>query len=242
MTAALVFTRTDDGKPLMMFGTHQDITERKQMEENLRISLEKYRVLFESFPLGISITDQTGVLVETNRAEKLLAVPTDVQTGRAIDDTEWRIVRLDGTPMPSDEYASVRALKEQRVVENVEMGIVKGKDAITWINVTSAPIPLSGYGVAIAYNDITERKQAQDALAQARDAAEAANRAKSLFLAHYELRTPLNAILGFSELMADDPKFDDEEKGESYHYQPQRRASAQLDQRSAGWQKSSRER
>lgn len=212
----LVFTRTDDGKPLMMFGTHQDITERKRMEENLRISFEKYRVLFESFPLGISITDQTGAIVETNRAaEKLLAVPTDVQTGRAIDSAEWRIVRLDGTPMPPDEYASVRALKEQRIVENVEMGIVKGKDAITWINVTSAPIPLSGYGVAIAYDDITERKQAQDALAQARDAAEAANRAKSLFLAHmsHELRTPLNAILGFSELMASDPKFDDEDRG-----------------------------
>jgi hypothetical protein len=49
-------------------------------------------------------------------------------------------------------------------VENVEMGIVKSDNTITWINVTATPIPLKGYGVVITYNDISERKQAEDKL------------------------------------------------------------------------------
>ncbi len=56
-------------------------------------------------------------------------------------------------------------------------------------------------------HDITQRKQNEEELAHARDVAQAANRAKSIFLASmsHELRTPLNAILGFSELMSRDP-------------------------------------
>ncbi|NJP05703.1 MAG: response regulator [Chloroflexaceae bacterium] len=55
--------------------------------------------------------------------------------------------------------------------------------------------------------DITERKEMEDTLRQARDAADVANRAKSIFLARmsHELRTPLNAMLGFAQIMARDP-------------------------------------
>jgi len=56
--------------------------------------------------------------------------------------------------------------------------------------------------------DITERKRTQEALAQAKELAEAASRAKSLFLANmsHELRTPLNAILGFTQILERDPR------------------------------------
>jgi len=64
--------------------------------------------------------------------------------------------------MPPHEFASVKALRENRIVENVEMGIVKNRSDITWINVSAAPIPLPDMGVAIVYNDITERVQAQE--------------------------------------------------------------------------------
>ncbi len=60
--------------------------------------------------------------------------------------------------------------------------------------------------------DITERKQVEQALIESREAAEAASRAKSLFLSSmsHELRTPLNAVLGFAQLLAMDDDVSDE--------------------------------
>jgi PAS domain S-box-containing protein len=140
-----------------------DITERKRAIEELNISLAKYKVLFESLPIAITISDKLGNIIESNnRAEEILGLSPEEQSKRMIDGTEWQLIRPDGTPMPADEYASVRALKENRPVQNVEMGIVKGNSAVTWISVTAAPIPLKDHGVAIAYSDITERKEAEE--------------------------------------------------------------------------------
>ncbi|NEP85212.1 MAG: hybrid sensor histidine kinase/response regulator, partial [Okeania sp. SIO3B3] len=57
-----------------------------------------------------------------------------------------------------------------------------------------------------AQREIDQRKAAQEELEFARDAAETANRAKSIFLANmsHELRTPLNAIIGYSEMLTED--------------------------------------
>jgi PAS domain S-box-containing protein len=93
--------------------------------------------------------------------EKLLGLPKNEHEERRIDGDQWRIIRPDKTRMPTDEYASVRALKKKRQIENVEMGIVKPDGRITWINVSAAPLNLEKYGVVVTYGDITARKKAE---------------------------------------------------------------------------------
>ncbi len=157
--------------PIVMDGTDYflnnllDITERHKAEESMHVALAKYKTLFENFPLGITISDKTGNILETNPiAEALLGISGEEQVRRQIDGAEWQIIRPDGTPMPSEEYASLRALREGQKVSDVEMGIVKPDHSVTWLNVTAAPLDLDQYGVVVTYSDVTDRKEAKKIL------------------------------------------------------------------------------
>ena len=146
----------------------RNITERKKYEAELINSKEKaeeserkFRVLFESLPIGVTLADKNGQIITSNSAaEKILGLTKEDQLQRSIDGNEWSIIRHDRTLMPPKEYASVRALNEQRPINNIEMGIDKGINKVTWINVNAAPI--KDNGVVISYEDITERKRAEE--------------------------------------------------------------------------------
>lgn len=130
-----------------------------------RVTLAKYQTLFENFPLGITVSDKAGKIQEANAlATELLGISKEEQIQRQLDGEQWQIIRTDGTPMPSEEYASVRALKEGCKIADVEMGIMHPDKRVTWLNVTAAPIPLEPYGVVVTFHDITERKEAESSL------------------------------------------------------------------------------
>ncbi|SHI76704.1 PAS domain S-box-containing protein [Mesonia phycicola] len=61
-----VFEWTEEGKPLMMYGTHQDITERKEKEERIRISEEAFRGNFENAAIGMALLDKDGKWLKVN--------------------------------------------------------------------------------------------------------------------------------------------------------------------------------
>ena len=71
---------------------------------------------------------------------------------------EWQAIRADATPMPEEEFAHVRALTENRRIENVTMGIIRVNEDVEWFNVTA--IPLGDDGVVVTYHKSGEQESA----------------------------------------------------------------------------------
>jgi PAS domain S-box-containing protein len=154
-----------DGKPIYALAMVEDITERKRAEEGLRESEEKLRVLFEQLPIGVSLLDQNRKMIYANPAlEKILDISRDdLLQGK---HQNRRYIRPDGTPMPPEEYASVRAFQEQQPVRDVEIGVITESAKTIWTSVSAAPFPVADKGVVVATVDITERKGMEEALRQ----------------------------------------------------------------------------
>lgn len=197
------------------------VEQNRETAEAANITAEKYRVLFEAVPMGITVSDPDGAIIESSRfAEGILGISSEEQRSRSIDDAKWEIIHPDGSPYDPEEYGTVRALRTNAVAYDHDMGIVS-ELGVRWIDVTTIPLDLEGYGVIAAYADVTERHEAQADLARYKENLEElvsartaeleraneelreASSAKNRFLASmsHELRTPLNAIIGFSGVL-----------------------------------------
>jgi|GEM_PF-1296129 len=135
----------------------------KRADEALRESQAKLLTLFELLPVGVAALDAAGVPVYSNPAlERVLGISAEEL--RRGDHLKRTYIRADGTPMPPEEFASSIAARERRAVRDVETGVVKQDGSVVWVSVNASPIESSDWRSIVVTADITERKQARDAL------------------------------------------------------------------------------
>ena len=145
--------------------TFVEISAQVDTQVALSHSEALFRALFSALPVGVTLTNAEGDILMTNPAsEALLGIPSDDLLRRNFRGPCWDILRPDGSPMPPEEYASVRALTERRRIESVAMGVRRPDGEIVWLQVTAEPAPGPDLGVLITYVDVSAQKRSQEAL------------------------------------------------------------------------------
>ncbi|MCA3268287.1 MAG: PAS-domain containing protein [Azospirillum sp.] len=201
--------REEDGV-VVWDGIALDVTERKRTEEalaQLSAQLEAKRTQLElalaNMAQGIAVYDRRMRLVLRNRRylEIFGLEEKDAPEGTSLIE----LLRVAYARRDEDAERIKAALRARiagaraRAPRTILQRTGDGKAIEIYMR------PIDGGGHVATFTDVSAREEAAEALREAKEAAELADRAKSQFLANmsHELRTPLNAIIGFAEIMID---------------------------------------
>jgi PAS domain S-box-containing protein len=165
----------DNGSPARVIGTVEDITERKEREQRLARQREQIEQLkdrlLDTSPTGILLMNEAGEITLANdRAQDILGLPSEDLIGRSHNAAAFDFVDLNGEPLPEAELPFEGARQADDSVFGIEVGVTRPDGQRVWLSINAASLydeqtdePTE---TVVALEEITERKQANDALKQ----------------------------------------------------------------------------
>ncbi len=186
------------GVQVMLWDVTEDVTARQA----LRTSEANYQSLVESLPLSVFRKDADFRLVFGNKGFcETIGIPLETFFGK----TDFEIFPKD----LAEKYRrdDVHIMETGETIEDIEEIIHPDGQRIYIQTLKAAVRDADGHVIGIQgmFWDVTDRQRAEEALRRAKEAADAASKAKSDFLANmsHEIRTPMNAVIGMTEMLLD---------------------------------------
>lgn len=179
----------------------REITEHKQMMEELELAEKKYRDIFDHAMTGIFQTSPEGKLLTANQAmADMLGYRAPQELIQTVSDVKKSLYVY-----PEERGKFLQLIESSGYVRGMEIKWRKKDGSKTIVSINANAVRDENYKTLYyegIMQDITERKRL-DEFKIAKEAAEEANIAKSEFLSNmsHEIRTPLNAILGFTDIL-----------------------------------------
>ncbi|MBN1907574.1 MAG: PAS domain S-box protein [Deltaproteobacteria bacterium] len=178
----------------------RDITERKQAENKLKESEEKYRTTIESSYDGVAIIqDAVHIYVNSSYARIYGYGSPEEVVGKAditlIHPDDMETIKKRGQSRLKGEIAGAERYEHKGIKKNGE---------VIYVEVSVAKIMHNGKPATLIFaRDVTDRKETEKKLEKAMRDSELANKSKSEFLANmsHEIRTPLNGVMGILNLL-----------------------------------------